>query len=81
MNIIFDDDKKIANPKKYGIAFEAANDFYWDKAVIFKDEKFDYNEEGRLAFGYIKPGCIFSFIQCAKGRPGLSACANQIEGR
>ncbi len=50
----WDEAKNDANRRKHGIGFELVYDLDWSKAKFKADERFDYGENRRLAFGRIE---------------------------
>jgi uncharacterized DUF497 family protein len=49
----WDDDQAERNLDKHGIDFGAVEDFEWDKAVVFEDDREDYGECRYQAYGPI----------------------------
>ncbi len=53
MEFEWDDAKNLANQAKHGVAFEAVAGFDWDSARVVEDNRRDYRENRRVAFGEI----------------------------
>ncbi len=53
MNLTFDPDKDAANLAKHGISLLDAAYFEWDSAVVWPDQRKDYEEQRMVALGYI----------------------------
>jgi len=53
MLIEFDPDKDAINRQKHGISLIEAERFDWDTAIIWPDERFDYDEWRMVGWGLI----------------------------
>ena len=51
MQFEWDAKKSAANQAKHDVDFAAVNDFQWDTAQIFTDDRRDYGEERQFARG------------------------------
>jgi len=51
--VTFDPAKDAANLAKHGVSLADAAGFEWGGAVVWTDERQDYDEARRLALGYI----------------------------
>jgi len=51
--IEWDEPKRLANRKKHGVDFAAAQDFDWETALVAQDKRFDYGEVRFQALGLI----------------------------
>jgi len=58
MHYEWDEDKRHANICKHGIDFAAIYLFNWDDATIFVDDRCDYAEQRRVAYGEIRQRLI-----------------------
>ena len=59
----WDDAKNEANKLKHGIGFEAIEGFDWSSAITLVDDRFDYGEIRRLAYGRIgSMDCAVVFV-------------------
>lgn len=53
-NIVFHPAKDLSNIQKHnGISLLAANDFEWESAMVWTDNRKNYEEERQIAIGYI----------------------------
>ncbi len=57
MEIEFDPEKNDRNVRERGISFEQARDFDWDGALIWRDSRRDYSENGSLPWALPESGC------------------------
>jgi uncharacterized DUF497 family protein len=48
----WDEDKNVANRHKHGIGFDLVYAFDWPRAVYRTDDREDYGEVRRLAYGF-----------------------------
>lgn len=53
MNLTFDPAKDAANQAKHGFALLDAASFEWHNAVLWPDQRHDYDEPRKVALGYI----------------------------
>lgn len=53
MNLTFDPAKDAANRAKHGFSLLDAASFEWGTAVVWPDQRRDYDEPRMVAFGYI----------------------------
>ncbi len=53
MKIIFDKTKDAINISKHGCSLVDANLFEWDTAIIWQDDRQDYQEQRMISLGYI----------------------------
>ncbi len=53
MKIVFDPAKDIVNVAKHGISLADADLIEWDTAIIWKDDRHDYQELRMIALAYI----------------------------
>jgi uncharacterized DUF497 family protein len=53
MNIVFDSQKDSINQAKHGISLADAELMEWETAVIWPDNRYDYQEVRMIALGYI----------------------------
>jgi uncharacterized DUF497 family protein len=53
MQIIFDATKDALNLAKHHCSLADADLFEWDTAVVWQDERHDYNEQRMIGLGYI----------------------------
>lgn len=53
MQIAFDAKKDALNFEKHGCSLATAAEFEWDTAVIWQDDRRDYNEQRMIWLGYI----------------------------
>lgn len=49
MLIEFDSAKDIANQKKHGISLSVANELNWEAALVWVDDRYEYNETRMIA--------------------------------
>ena len=49
MLIEFDSAKDIANRKKHGISLSVANELNWEAALVWVDDRYEYNETRMIA--------------------------------
>lgn len=49
MRIEFDPNKDIGNQAKHGVSLALAGEVDWDAALVWVDERFDYNESRMIA--------------------------------
>ncbi|MFZ1107126.1 MAG: BrnT family toxin [Rhodomicrobium sp.] len=50
----WDDAKSRANIIKHGVSFEAIDEFDFDTAIEFEDDRFDYGEQRIAAIGWLR---------------------------
>ena len=53
MRCTFDPTKDQANQSKHGVSLALAENFEWDSAVVWPDDRRDYSEPRQCALGYI----------------------------
>ncbi|MEO6319750.1 MAG: BrnT family toxin [Polaromonas sp.] len=53
MDLTFDPDKDAVNLAKHGVSLLDAAHFEWDTAVVWPDQRRDYDEQRMVALGYI----------------------------
>ncbi len=53
MQYEWDNEKNRNNQTKHGVDFNLAEQFEWDSAIEFVDNRFDYGENRYCALGYI----------------------------
>jgi len=53
MKIEFDPSKDAINRQKHGMSLALADDFEWDTAFVWPDNRFDYDEWRMAGLGYI----------------------------
>jgi uncharacterized protein len=53
MIITFDSAKDASNLEKHNCSLADAELFEWDTAVIWQDDRYDYNEKRMIGLGYI----------------------------
>lgn len=53
MEYEWDEDKRRSNLKDHGVDFNDAKDFGWERARIVPDNRCNYGEPRRRAYGYI----------------------------
>lgn len=53
MDLTFDPAKDAANLEKHGVSLLDAAQFEWDSAVVWPDQRHDYDEQRMVALGYI----------------------------
>ena len=75
----WDEAKYSANLRKHGIAFELIYRFDWSKAKYDVDDRFEYGETRRLAFGRIDGRVIPSFLSSEVIAFGSSASVAQTK--
>jgi uncharacterized protein len=49
----WDESKRASNIRNHGVDFTAAQEFDWDSALVFVDDRADYGELRELAIGFI----------------------------
>lgn len=72
-NVTFDSAKDRINTERHGLSLELARRFEWDSALMWQDERFDYDEDRMVALGYIGPRlhCVV-FVDRPDGRRIIS---------
>lgn len=53
MKIIFDPDKDAINTNKHGVSLQDANQFEWNTAISWPDQRHQYGENRMVGIGYI----------------------------
>jgi uncharacterized DUF497 family protein len=68
--IEFDPAKSAKNERERGLPFELAADLEWDRAMIARDERFDYREERLLALAPMR-GRLYFACYAVRAREGV----------
>jgi uncharacterized DUF497 family protein len=62
----WDEAKRLDNIERHGLDFLAALRFDRSRAVDFPDDRYDYGEERRLAYGYVD-GRLHALVYTPRG--------------
>jgi uncharacterized protein len=68
--IEFDPAKSAKNERERGLPFERAADLEWDRAMIARDERYDYREERLLALAP-RGGRLYFACYTVRAREGV----------
>jgi len=64
MDITFDPNKDQINRQKHGISLAEAADLDWDTALVWMDDRFEYDEPRQCALGVIADRVYFvAFVE------------------
>ncbi|MDR2451765.1 MAG: BrnT family toxin [Candidatus Accumulibacter sp.] len=64
MEIEFDPVKDETNRKKHGMSLALAESFEWNNALVWPDERFNYDEARMSAMGYVGMSlCAMAFVE------------------